>query len=70
MTSKPAYPVNGSKGLTKREYFAAHAPIDIGDAQDSLRQEPDGIHASYDKVIERLAALRYLYADKMVEAGQ
>lgn len=60
-------------GLTKREYYAARAPISLDDARDSLGPvdlKNDGHEVvRLSEVLKRLALMRFAYADAMIAAG-
>ena len=51
-------------GLTRREYYAAHAPITVDDAEKFLGIA-SGPHTP--EIINTLAELRWRYADAMLE---
>lgn len=72
-----AFPVAGSghQGMSLRDYFAAHAPIALIDANESLHQQSDA--AKFAKVkgdevfpmvmlVKELARMRIAYADAMI----
>lgn len=57
--------------LTKREYFAAHAPYTFADAVQHICQPDDnGIQTeipTYENVINQLCLMRLKYADTMIQ---
>lgn len=56
-------------GLTKREYYAARAPISLEDARQSmiLSGQTSGTQA---QLYRRLALIRFAYADAMIWAAE
>jgi hypothetical protein len=58
-----------SGGLTKREYYAACAPITLEDARESLR-DSGYFNVTDGQVLRRLAKMRFEYADAMAAAGK
>ena len=64
------YP-NGNEthyGLTKREYFAAHAPVTLQDACDFIVDHNKNKSAKNTMFI--LAQMRLAYADAMIEEAK
>ncbi|MCK5612082.1 hypothetical protein KAR91_59980 [Candidatus Pacearchaeota archaeon] len=56
-------------GLTKREYFAAHAPITLEDAEKYLFST--GVkETKFGLILSILADLRFDYADAMIAEGK
>ena len=53
--------------VTTRDYFAAHAPIDVDSANERFYREY-GRNASLAEMLEALAVLRFRYADAMMAA--
>jgi hypothetical protein len=56
-------------GLTKREYYAARAPISLDDARDSLKNDGHSL-VRVSEILRRLAQMRFAYADAMIVAGK
>lgn len=76
----PAMPFEGganngiqpSSGMTKREYFAAHAP-DMPDEWLMLREQQEGPNNVFERLECRVSALvawRWHYADMMLESDK
>lgn len=69
----PAFPVtninfpNGTEGISRRDYFAAHAPITLQDAIDTKPKESQQ-QFSYGGALRVLSQMRYAYADEMLKA--
>lgn len=62
-----ALPYVSCQGMTLLDFFAAHAPISLRDAQRSLPR--DGcIEVTHADLFRRLAQMRYAYADAMLRA--
>lgn len=55
-----------SGGMTLRDYFAAHAPIDLGWANEIFYRRM-GRNPGWQETLEQLAELRGAYADKMLK---
>lgn len=55
-------------GMSKREYFAAHAPITFSDAVRALESAGAERYTGSD-ILEMLALMRWDYADKMIAGG-
>lgn len=51
-------------GMTLRDYFAAHAPLTL---EDALRGQTE---ITLKQALKRIAHLRYIYADGMLEARE
>jgi hypothetical protein len=51
-------------GVSKREYFSAHAPIALDDARDSLKTSGHS-EVTHAQIFRRLAQMRFAYADAM-----
>ena len=80
----PAFPVSTSNrdighqdgpntwqfpGMTLRDYFAAHAPIDVADANEAFYRA-HGRNARTSEMLDTLAGLRSMYADAMLKARE
>lgn len=72
-TGGPAFPGteandlnSGCPGMTLRDYFAAHAPIDLGWANEIFYRRM-GRNPGWQETLEQLAELRGAYADKMLK---
>lgn len=71
--NKSAYPVPEYArewGLTKREYFAAHAPITLNDAYIECmdnQMTDNRLNISRSDALDMLASLRSNYADLQLE---
>lgn len=70
----PAFPTSeehgfnsGAPGMTLRDYFAAHAPIGVADANEAFYRE-HGRNARTSEMLDVLARLRIAYADAMLKA--
>lgn len=59
------FDIEPSGGMTLRDYFAAHAPIDIAFANDVFYKR-NGRNAGWLESIKELADLRGIYADEMI----
>lgn len=65
-------------GMSLREYFAAHAPLTLIDANESLHQHPTAKKFAklandvfpMEMLIKELARMRAIYADAMVAERQ
>lgn len=57
----------GKPGMTLRDYFAAHAPIGVADANEAFYRE-HGRNARTSEMLDVLARLRIVYADAMLKA--
>lgn len=57
----------GKPGMTLRDYFAAHAPIGVADANEAFYRE-HGRNARTSEMLDVLARLRIAYADAMLKA--
>ncbi len=83
-TGGPAFPVStaeaakaiktaltrgSSLGMTMRDYFAAHAPIDVADANEAFYRA-HGRNARTSEMLDTLAGLRSMYADAMLKARE
>ncbi|QDD62672.1 hypothetical protein EJD96_00205 (plasmid) [Herbaspirillum seropedicae] len=55
-----------AEGMTLRDYFATHAPIDLAWANDIFYKR-NGRNAGWRETLEMLAELRGAYADLMVK---
>ncbi|WDZ97946.1 hypothetical protein Herbaro_09250 [Herbaspirillum sp. WKF16] len=55
-----------SGGMTLRDYFAAHAPIDLAWANEIFFRRM-GRNAGWLETLEQLAELRGAYADRMIQ---
>lgn len=68
-------PTRTQTGMTKREYYAAHCPLDMKDAWEAWQLVPWHINFNY-KATDRpaffkwLAQARFEYADAMIAAGE
>lgn len=67
----PAFPVdanNKAPGMTLRDYFAAHAPIDMADARNHWHKMhgSGSRQPSMQDIMAVLALLRGEYADAMI----
>lgn len=58
---------SGAPGMTLRDYFAAHAPIGVADANEAFYRE-HGLNARTSEMLDVLARLRIAYADAMLKA--
>ena len=56
-------------GMTLRQYYAAHAPITMADAQRTLLDWGRKVSTVAD-ILDMLAQLRFLYADEMIKARE
>ena len=70
----PAFPVQDAAtwqahGMTLRDYFAAHAPIDVADANGAFYRA-HGRNARTSEMLDTLAGLRSMYADAMLKARE
>ena len=70
----PAFPVQDAAtwqahGMTLRDYFAAHAPIDVADANGAFYRA-HGRNARTSEMLDMLARLRSMYADAMLKARE
>ena len=70
----PAFPTteehgfnNGEPGMTLRDYFAAHAPIDVADANEAFYRT-HGRNPRTSEMLDTLVVLRSRYADAMLKA--
>ena len=57
----------GTYGMTLRDYFAAHAPIDVADANEAFYRT-HGRSPRTSEMLDTLAGLRSMYADAMLKA--
>lgn len=72
------YILEGEAGMSLRDYFAAHAPIKLIDANESLHQDPGAakfVKLSNDvfpmtMLVKELARMRGAYADAMIAERQ
>ncbi len=74
-TGGPAFPKAGLDpwgaaqtvhvGMSRRDYFAAHAPISVADANDAFYRM-NGRNAGIAEMLEMLATLRGMYANAAV----
>ena len=55
------------EGMTMRDYFAAHAPIDVADANEAFYRT-HGRSPRTSEMLDTLAGLRSMYADAMLKA--
>ena len=55
------------EGMTMRDYFAAHAPIGVADANEAFYRA-HGRNARTSEMLDTLAGLRSMYADAMLKA--
>ncbi|WP_050466340.1 hypothetical protein [Herbaspirillum chlorophenolicum] len=53
------------EGMTLRDYYAAHAPIDLAWANEIFYKR-NGRNAGWLEALEQLAELRGAYADRMI----
>lgn len=73
-TDKPAFPFNApnggpilpSAGMTLREYFAAHCPINLDTVAGKFLRDHRPGH--FDEVLDLYAEVRFKYADAMIKA--
>lgn len=73
-TGGPAFPLplgnaqidKSVQGMTLRQYYAAHAPITLVDAQNAIKLEGGNIHLTGGQVLKFLALMRWRYADDMI----
>lgn len=65
-----AYPQSTEcwRGLSKREYYAARAPISLDDARESLSSGHSEV--THAQLFRRLAQMRFAYADAMLKTGE
>ena len=70
----PAFPTteehgfnNGEPGMTLRDYFAAHAPIGVADANEAFYRT-NSRNPRESEMLDTLAVLRSRYADAMLKA--
>jgi len=83
-TGGPAFPVSTAEaseghqdghntwqfpGMTLRDYFAAHAPIGVADANEAFYRA-HGRNALTSEMLDTLARLRSMYADAMLKARE
>lgn len=74
-TGGPAFPSHGTmgevtcEGMTLREYFAAHAPITMSEAELAIKAIGE-VNYTGEQIMKMLCTLRWLYADTMLEARQ
>lgn len=62
----PKVPEGDARGMTLRDYFAAHAPIDLAWANEIFYRRM-GRNPGFMETLEQLAELRGAYADLMVK---
>lgn len=70
-SNPPAFPVDcntnpdcDAAGMTLLDYFAAHAPITMSEALESL---PKG-EVSHADIFKRISQMRFAYAEAMLKA--
>lgn len=63
------YENEASGGMSLRDYFAAHAPIDQAWANDIFFKR-NGRNAGWIETLEMMAELRWAYADKMLKGRE
>ena len=56
-------------GMTLRDYFAAHAPIGVADANEAFYRT-HGRNPRTSEMLDTLAGLRSMYADAMLKARE
>ena len=56
-------------GMTLRDYFAAHAPIGVADANEAFYRM-NGRNPRTSEMLDTLAGLRSRYADAMLKARE
>ncbi|QNB08378.1 hypothetical protein G5S34_17545 [Herbaspirillum frisingense] len=54
------------EGMSLRDYFAAHAPIDVGWANEIFFRRM-GRNPGFQEILDQLVELRGIYADKMLK---
>lgn len=54
------------KGMSLRDYFAAHAPITLDDARDVM-ESTGRTSFTWEELIDTLAQMRVKYADTMLK---
>lgn len=62
-------PVAIETGMTLWDYYAAHAPIDVSDANAAFCRESQR-NATAGEMLAKLAELRGVYADAMIKARE
>ncbi len=69
MSGGAAFPSPGgtSSGMDLRDYFAAHAPITVADAEKAVRGVT-AVPPTGGELMEMLSGMRYVYADAMLKA--
>lgn len=54
-------------GVTLRDYFAAHAPVTMSDAELAIKAIGESNYTG-EQLMKMLCSIRWLYADTMLEA--